>query len=124
MLVLNTSSPKTVRRAPKKAPRTAVPSSRTREPSIPLDPDPIFDAPYEGLPPEAIGVSRTRGPREVEVVQPLDHLVPMAPLPVHATTGWALPKLLMTGAHALRHAGPNRVGRDGDQRFVADRASR
>src|SRR6266540_151276 len=34
MFVLKTSSPKIDRRPPKKAPRTAVPSSRTRAPSI------------------------------------------------------------------------------------------
>src|SRR2546427_853267 len=34
MLVLKTSSPKTFRRAPKNAPRMAVPSSRTRLPFI------------------------------------------------------------------------------------------
>src|SRR5437762_11864008 len=125
MFVLKTSSPKIRRGAPKKAPRTTVPSSRTRDPSISLDPHPIFDSVYERLP-RARNIRRPcrlRGSREIEIVQPRDHLVPVTPLPIDAATGGAAPKCVMPNPDSLRDEPFHVLGHHGDQDLVAERAT-
>src|SRR6059058_100264 len=104
MFVLKTSSPKIRRGAPKKAPRTTVPSSRTRDPSISLDPHPIFDSVYERLPRarKHSAVVPITGLAEIEIMQPRDHLVPVTPLPIDAAAGGAAPKRVMPNPDSLR----------------------
>src|SRR5437763_179170 len=125
MFVLKTSSPKIRRGAPKKAPRTTVPSSRTRDPSISLDPHPIFDSVYERFP-RAENIRRPcrlRGSREIEIVQPRDHLVPVTPLPIHAATGGTAPKGVMPDPDSLRDEPLHVLGHCGDEDLVAERAT-
>src|SRR5436853_699841 len=105
MFVLKTSSPRILRWAPKNVPRTDVPSSRTRDPSISLAPPPIFDSAYEGFPLAKIlaRISHLWRPRKIEMVQSLDHLVPVTSPPVDSAAGGTAPKRPVSGADPFGH---------------------
>src|ERR1700756_354981 len=100
MFVLNTSSPMTFLRAPKSDPRMAVPSSRTRLPSIRWT---LTRFPVRLLGFVSRGERSRLSRRQPQVVQPRHHLVPMAALPVHAATRRTPPELPVARRDALRH---------------------
>src|SRR5438876_1871446 len=66
---------------------------------------------------------RLRGSREIEIVQPRDHLVPVTPLPIDAATGGAAPKRVMPNPDSLRDEPLHVLGHRGDQDLVAERAT-
>src|SRR2546430_15244652 len=66
---------------------------------------------------------RFRGSREIEIVQPRDHLVPMTPLPIHAAAGGTAPKGVMPDPDSLRDEPLHVLGHRGDEDLVAERAT-
>src|SRR5437667_1179141 len=91
----------------------------------PLDPHPIFDSPYERF---SRTEERSRGPlgsaREIQVVQPLHHFVPVTPLPIDALARGAAPELVVARPDPLRDEAFHVVNRNGAQDFIAERAPR
>src|SRR5947208_14189422 len=66
---------------------------------------------------------RLRGSREIEIVQPRDHLVPVTPLPIHPATGGTAPKGVMPDPDSLRDEPLHVLGPCGDEDLVAERAT-
>src|SRR6267378_1567167 len=61
---------------------------------------------------------------EVELIQPLNHLIPMTPLPIDAPTGWTSPKLPVPRSDAFGDQPPNLLGRQRRENLVAEGAAR
>src|SRR2546427_1736783 len=47
--------------------------------------------------------TRLRCSRQIEIIQPCDHFVPVSSPPVHATTGGTTPEYPVPGADSFRH---------------------